>query len=770
MEIRVYKKVESIDVDIEILEDIKENILENLKKIRESTLKAKDQEIKICIVATKKAGKSMVANCFLKEEYAPTSAELPTPCIIKYTPNKDSDSIELYELNYEYKDENDKSLSELKVERKHLRDYESPEEVKKELENVFKSVKKEGKRTPDYEIKYPISKDSNLNYVVYDTPGPDLAGSEHRIGLKEVIKDSDVVIFVIDYTKYAIDSEVELFGKVLSLFDKRENVLIVAVNKMDGMYLDQDTEKITSRVADFIREKYKALERKIVEKAKEEGKNIEHFEIISIPTSAMWYFYLTKTAEKYPQIKEKLEHIEDIEDNSMNSYISEIDVVVSRLKRIHKNNSPTYEDAINLSNFETLIRYTNYIAQEKAYISRVSKLINDIDISTTKIANTINSNKLTASGRKDKILQLMQNFIYEVNKINENQNVEEFLEGYKDKLLQTSDDVKSQPDLFYDEIEYIDNYLMGLKEVVDGAKKFTGENPSDYRRYMSSLVEEIEERRGIELSEFDPNGIIKAFNGLLSDMETRILPNIKDTLDDLGKKYKQEIENIYERLKSLVDTTNRELVKTMENEAKTLGFEGIKMPSFRPTIDLSGVKNIVNTEINIQPIDIDFFDPSTKRETRTRKEKIQKEVYKGLGFLFWRWLLDKMWETVEEEIDVEYTVEVFDKERTIEKLESVYKDTKENLNKLKRYIENGNTKIVEFTNLIEYEVEKSLDEAKEQYKNFITSILKYANNAINVLNTSIKEQEKILGYVTLIESGEDGFKSFEEFWNSVYKN
>ncbi|WP_297890090.1 dynamin family protein [Sulfurihydrogenibium sp.] len=411
---KFYKNIEPMDFDNKLLKNAKKDIVKNLKTIKNSIPKLKEQDVKVCIVATKKAGKSMLINCFLKNEYAPTSAELPTPCIIKYTPNKNSDSIELYQLNYEYKNENGKSLSELKVERKYLGNYKSPEEVKKALNIVFKSVNIKGERTLDFEIKYPVSKDSNLNYVIYDTPGPDLAGSEHGIGLKEVIKDSDVVIFVIDYTKYAIESEVELFGKVLSLFDEKENELIVAVNKMDTMYKDQLSEKISSRVADFVREKYKALEEKIIEKAKEEGKNIENFEIISIPISAMWYFHLIKTAEKYPQIKEKLEHIKDIEDDSIHSYIDTITNIMSILKRTYKNTSPTYEDALSLSNFETLLRYTHHAVQEKVYKRKLSNPANEIDTAIKNIVTIINSGEILTSQKNNKMLKLTTKFIEDV--------------------------------------------------------------------------------------------------------------------------------------------------------------------------------------------------------------------------------------------------------------------------------------------------------------------------------------------------------------------
>ncbi|MBR3300881.1 MAG: hypothetical protein IKI68_05280, partial [Clostridia bacterium] len=53
--------------------------------IRKRILKAKDVELKFAVAASKKAGKSVIVNCFLGEQIAPTSTELATPnnCIYK---------------------------------------------------------------------------------------------------------------------------------------------------------------------------------------------------------------------------------------------------------------------------------------------------------------------------------------------------------------------------------------------------------------------------------------------------------------------------------------------------------------------------------------------------------------------------------------------------------------------------------------------------------------------------------------------------------------
>lgn len=63
-----------------------EGMKATLQDIEKEMAKARKRPIRIAAMGTKKAGKSVIINTLLGQEYAPTSSELPTPNIIQYVP------------------------------------------------------------------------------------------------------------------------------------------------------------------------------------------------------------------------------------------------------------------------------------------------------------------------------------------------------------------------------------------------------------------------------------------------------------------------------------------------------------------------------------------------------------------------------------------------------------------------------------------------------------------------------------------------------------
>jgi len=80
----------------ERLKDI-DDALGSCTSIKAQILKSIDVELKFAVAASKKAGKSVIVNCFLGEQIAPTSTELATPnnCFYKRSPDN------LYHLQLE---------------------------------------------------------------------------------------------------------------------------------------------------------------------------------------------------------------------------------------------------------------------------------------------------------------------------------------------------------------------------------------------------------------------------------------------------------------------------------------------------------------------------------------------------------------------------------------------------------------------------------------------------------------------------------------------
>ncbi|MEQ8197150.1 MAG: hypothetical protein ABRQ27_03980, partial [Clostridiaceae bacterium] len=64
--------------------------INSFHKIQEYIEKARDREINISLMSTKKAGKSVLVNSLLKEQYSPTSLELPTSNKCIYRRSRDN--------------------------------------------------------------------------------------------------------------------------------------------------------------------------------------------------------------------------------------------------------------------------------------------------------------------------------------------------------------------------------------------------------------------------------------------------------------------------------------------------------------------------------------------------------------------------------------------------------------------------------------------------------------------------------------------------------
>ena len=277
------EKVKNTKSNFDITDELKQIFLKQLELIEKKLEESSDETIKVAVFATKKSGKSMIVNALLGEEYAPTSQELPTPNVIIYKPHNEK----FLKLLYDEKEIN----------------FESADELKKFIRKEFNRVKISGDKLPVMTILYPKRK--GINFEIYDTPGPDLASSQHGDFIDEYIEKADVSVFAVDYTKYAQSSEVELLKKIKDSFEKKGKIysLVCAVNKLDMMYLDTDTEKIKVRVSYFMERKLREL-------------GFKNF--VVVPISAIIYFYLIKIAEYISEIKEVenlRSYLLDMEDN-----------------------------------------------------------------------------------------------------------------------------------------------------------------------------------------------------------------------------------------------------------------------------------------------------------------------------------------------------------------------------------------------------------------------------------------------------------------------
>jgi hypothetical protein len=550
------EQLSNLKSDSAVVIEKKQEIHEILEGIKEAVETLGDDEpIKVAVFATKKAGKSMIVNALLGEEFAPTSLELPTPTVIEYHPW-------------------DEKYIRVKVGEK-LEDFKTVSEVKKYLENLFKENNRDlkGGKIPVVKVFYPRKK--GINYSIFDTPGPDLAGSQHGDFIDEYIKKTDVAIFVVDYSKYAQTEEIKLLEKIVKEFKNRnkENTLLIAINKLDLMYHDESTEKIKTRVADFIRHKLQLL-------------GIE--EPVVIPITALIYFYSKKLEKAFPEIKKEanirrfLLNLEDeLEENRENISVSEeifqtVSNFVGYLKTVQKIKKPKYEDLINATGFEGLKKYINYIGIEKAILERYVSALNTIVASYTELRNRIELNKKLINKDTKKLEEILNQFLNKLNESNlkkEKKELDLGLEMLKLKLIDTLKNVLEKE---------LEEHVKAIFNELESEKDYIKQQIISYIENSERYVNE------------------KELEKTKREITSRIESGIADLIESYSKKLDEEYLKKY--IRQFLQTSLREHFESLYQETLALQEElKQKTQSFKKILETSveELKEILKREFDV---------------------------------------------------------------------------------------------------------------------------------------------------------------------------
>lgn len=320
--------------------------LESCKSIEEQINKALEVEMKFAVAASKKTGKSVVVNCFIGEEIAPTSVELATPNNCIYTQSKDDN----YYLTH--KNKNDRKL------------FHTKEEINNAIGEEFRNAQNDKSKNfaiPDMLIEYANhGKDNNFSsFTIYDTAGPDAAGTDHKLAAYQALEECDVAIFAIDYGKYLTTSEAEYLKMVKEAFNSKNKFhsLLFALNKIDVRYNDANAVKSIIKTVDFIKNRLADIDEK-------------YKDCIVFPTCSLEYF--NALTVKNAGITELNESISI--DNLKRLKMSRRDICELQWLHSHAENLEFYHgiDGVSYNTFEndsgipTLMKYVSYVAQSKA--------------------------------------------------------------------------------------------------------------------------------------------------------------------------------------------------------------------------------------------------------------------------------------------------------------------------------------------------------------------------------------------------------------------
>lgn len=352
-------------------------------KIEEQIEKARGVEMKVAVAASKKTGKSVIVNSMLGMELAPTNIELATPNNCIYRKSGDG------RFHLEYEDSTE--------------DYIEARDLHQRINREFKAAEKNaegGFAIPDMLISY-ASEGSNFDsYTIYDTPGPDAAGTIHKKAAELAMRQCDVSVFAIDYSKYLIPTEVEYLSKIKDIFEKKGKFhsLIFVINKIDLALADKGSKSRVKSI-DFIRTRLRDIDER-------------YGDCVIFATSAQDYFYTVemeraaKDGEPFAPLLHPLmqpdanlrEGLADLLDDlayedmdeDLRTVLSNLEAETGRVRRQLGYKDLSLQGMKDYSGMPQLMSHIAYVAQSKAREEIVNGITFAIDQQQRSLQNIIN--------------------------------------------------------------------------------------------------------------------------------------------------------------------------------------------------------------------------------------------------------------------------------------------------------------------------------------------------------------------------------------------
>lgn len=503
------ENIRQMQVDEKLTETV-EKVGEFFKEIETQAEKAKKIEMKIAVAASKKTGKSVIANSMFGMELAPTSLEMATPntCIYK-------------------KSKNNKFSVTIGGQKK---EFDQKDEICKYIGNKFREAQNDPSHRfaiEDMVIEYPTNRNNFESYTIYDTPGPDAAGTDHHKSTYKAVEECDVIIFAIDFSKYLTSSEEKFLSDVKKIFEEKGkfHTLIFCINKIDLMFQDKEPVSKIKKI-EFIRNRLQAIDEK-------------YKDCVLFGTSALNYFNTLEIEEKEDQYEvlrgigeidfaKNRDFFDDASDVIKNdetmTILSNIEGTVKDLRRQLKYNSVTIDTIRDFSGMPQLLNYVSYIAKNKAR----KEIVNSI---TYAISNQMSQIR---------------------DEINRRENLRVYIQANEKKKSKIKDTLKEYNQKFH-QIAASDNFTKEDIRYVEGLT--TGK----IRSYFKEVMEKNGNKTDLALSKlFDfIKGLVK-----FDDSETKdVIQEVQDRIEVLFCKNLEDVRGQY------VDTERLEITGVMVEEA-----------------------------------------------------------------------------------------------------------------------------------------------------------------------------------------------------------
>lgn len=689
-------------------------IAENLDAIPTLMKKAQSRPIRIAAMGTKKAGKSVVINSLIGEEYAPTDLVLPTPNAITYVPVQSDEITLIYD---------GKTMP-----------FDTAMAVRKYIKEEFIKAQQftgDGSQLGDMVVQYPAK--GLGNYEIMDTPGPNFAGAgkEHEKIAEACIRRADVCIFVMNYANHLSNDEVNFLKKIRDYFaaENKFYSLLIIVNWIDKRY-ESGGEKSVNRVVDYIKDRLEKLD----------YKNIATF-----GTSALQYFYLQKARLIAKQDKYEMLNV-DIVRKLKKTHKAEMTVLsfvknsLDQLADFHNINSPNDKTLEVSSGMPYLIDYTRYIGEQKVDSEIVSHVMHEIDIRYSNIKNALLITQLSelrnaSETEYEKLLELF-------NAVNKT------IADEKKKIDMAANNGLTQDGMIYRTQKSLDSARNQWKKEANdniefyiNKKKFA---PGDIRGIHQ------EDQKMIEKLVFDINQATVVTGEKITDI----------SLGDIKKAWHKEFfisqEEIMQESEAIinkkVEEVRIELNKGDDAYKRLAEFAVPELPASFSKLDLGG---ILLSELD--PSEINAIAKMSYYEYEQRYKKSDRR--EGAFESFFGWIGDCFTGDYETETRSSYKVEKFKEEliasitaKTNKAIEAKIADTKEKCDKDMR--------------LIFASIEKQLQVFIEQYQ---TLFMKLKEDIELAAGHAKEKQEAFDRDIAFFNEINENMRSLLALWEDIRK-
>jgi len=550
--IQLLDMIKNTNIDNYGYKDVKELFIKKLENIYKNVSDIKSRNLKVSVLASKKSGKSVFVNSILKDWYSPTSLELPTPNICRFIPSRNK------EIVFKYRGQ------EIR--------FEKPKDLYKYLEKIYIEARDKNEGLDDMEVYYRVENE-DYSYETLDTPGPNLAGAtKHREITERVIRESDVAIFLIDYTKHLESDEEEFLKHLKTEFEKYGKVhsFVIIVNKMDQKFLSEDANRNSTRILDYIRYKLTLL---------------GYHDFVVFGVSALQYFSALIAERVCSECKnlsgkalvDKLDDLTYQLGNSEESTLINFAYEISRrYMRMENEENITLERLKELSGIPFALSYIGAVAKDRAMFEKLRNSIYKLDEDKVSINTGLSIIKLQLSENKERLRAIFDIFQSSVDSINK--QVEEYLAKRNQDTKSASyytEDIKknlisSIEELVNKEIENVKNRLSSKeiksKEEIylileNQIKKITEEGSIVFSKYLDDIIKQIKTmldqnvvivQQKLSFVRDEYNATIKRINEIIkSDMDVdSFFPELKV---DIQIKMEDLISILNELVKSTSD-------------------------------------------------------------------------------------------------------------------------------------------------------------------------------------------------------------------------